>query len=310
MHAAVVTDFDQPPAYLEHPDPVATSDHQLVVDVAAAALYPRVRTQAAGSHYTSSGVLPLVPGHDGVVRDGSGALSIALSEGAGLGSMAQRTVVDRRALFPLPDGADPLVVAAGLNAAMSSWIALQRRTVLPPDSRVLALGATGVAGRAALGVARHLGAAEVIAAGRDAAKLAPLTDLGADRVLTLDRLAEASDVDVVLDYLWGEPAARGMEGMVSARTDRGAPLTWVQIGAMAGADAAIPSAALRSSRLDIVGSGVGSVGPAEIVSAIPDIVAFLATDVVSITPVPVPLSEVTDAWQRDTEPGERIVFVP
>jgi hypothetical protein len=33
----------------------------LVIDVIAAGLHPRVRSQADGSHYTSTGELPLVP---------------------------------------------------------------------------------------------------------------------------------------------------------------------------------------------------------------------------------------------------------
>jgi NADPH:quinone reductase-like Zn-dependent oxidoreductase len=42
---------------------------EVVVEVLAAALHPRVRSQANGSHYTSTGRLPLVPGIDAVVRD-------------------------------------------------------------------------------------------------------------------------------------------------------------------------------------------------------------------------------------------------
>ncbi|MFC7753250.1 hypothetical protein [Tsukamurella soli] len=54
MHAAVVTTFDAPPRYLEYPEPVAGPD-ELAVDVVAAALHQRVRSQADGSHYTSTG---------------------------------------------------------------------------------------------------------------------------------------------------------------------------------------------------------------------------------------------------------------
>ncbi|MGZ8178320.1 quinone oxidoreductase family protein [Williamsia sp. SKLECPSW1] len=310
MYAAVVTEFDRPPRYLEHPEPVPTSDDQVVVDVVATALYPRVRSQAAGSHYTSSGVLPRVPGHDAVVRDETGALHLALFEGTTLGSMAQRTLVDRRALTPLPSDTAAASVAASFNATMSSWIALRHRAAVAAGSRVLVLGATGNAGRAALAVARHLGAQEVIAAGRDADRLADLVAVGADRVLTLDRLAEAAEVDVVLDYVWGEPTARGMADLVTARPDRSVRLTWIQIGSTAGTTAPIRSAALRSSRLEIVGSGVGSVPVGEIRRAVPDIAAFIREGSVPITPVEVPLTEVTDAWDRPVGPGERIVFVP
>ena len=69
MHAAVVTSFDAPPRYLDHPEPVARGRDEVVVDVLAAGLHPRVRSQANGSHYTSTDELPLVPGIDAVVRD-------------------------------------------------------------------------------------------------------------------------------------------------------------------------------------------------------------------------------------------------
>lgn len=51
MHAAVVTTFDAPPHYTEFPDPVANGKNELVAEVLAAALHPRVRSQANGSHY-------------------------------------------------------------------------------------------------------------------------------------------------------------------------------------------------------------------------------------------------------------------
>ena len=41
----------------------------MVIDVIAAGLHPRVRSQADGSHYTSTDELPLVLGVDGVGRD-------------------------------------------------------------------------------------------------------------------------------------------------------------------------------------------------------------------------------------------------
>jgi hypothetical protein len=47
----------------------------------------------------------------------------------------------------------------------------------------------------------------VIAAGRDEARLAELAGLGADATCTFDDLAPAAGVDVVIDYVWGDPAA-------------------------------------------------------------------------------------------------------
>ena len=73
----------------------------------------------------------------------------------------------------------------------------------------------------------------------------------------------------MIDYLWGEPAAAAMVAVVTGRADRGQPLTWIQIGSVAGPTAAIPSAALRAARLQIVGSGQGSVSTREILAELP-----------------------------------------
>jgi NADPH:quinone reductase-like Zn-dependent oxidoreductase len=127
MHAAVVTSFDEPPHYLEHAEPVARNAGELVVDVVAAGLHPRVRSQADGSHYTSSRQLPLIPGVDGVVRDASGQLRYAVVDDERFGTMAQRTVIELDHSVVLPQGIDPVHVAAAMNPLMSAWMALRHR---------------------------------------------------------------------------------------------------------------------------------------------------------------------------------------
>ena len=69
MKAAVVRRFLLPPRYQDFPDPVARRQGEVVVQVLAAGLHPRVRSQAGGFHYTSTDELPLIPGIDAVVRD-------------------------------------------------------------------------------------------------------------------------------------------------------------------------------------------------------------------------------------------------
>lgn len=307
MDAAVVTAFDTPPRCQPFPEPVARGTHELVVEVLAAGLHPRVRSQADGSHYTSDGALPLVPGIDGVGRDRDGRLRYFVLPDATLGSLAQRTVIDVRRSVELPAGADPVALAAAMNPAMSSWIALRRRIELPPGAAVLVLGATGSAGRMAVEVARLLGAGHVVGAGRDAAKLAALP---ADQTVPLGQEADAADVDVVLDYLWGEPAAQAMAALVRARADRGRPLTWVEIGSVAGPTAAIPSAALRAARLQLVGSGQGSVPTAEIVAELPALAEAVAAGSVTVDAEPVPLADVERAWAAAATSTRRLVVTP
>lgn len=309
MHAAVVTSFGSPPRYTEHPEPVAGGPGEAVVEVLAAALHPRVRSQANGSHYTSTGELPLIPGVDAVVRDGEGRLRYAVLGDTALGTMAERTVIETARSVVLPPDADPVLLAAAMNPAMSSWIALRRRIGFAAGGRVLVLGASGSAGRMAVQVAKRFGASQVIAAGRDPQRLAPLRALGADAVCTLDDLSGAADVDVVLDYVWGAPTARAMVDVLTARADRAAQLTWVQIGSVAGLEAPVPSAALRSARLQIVGSGIGSVPGREIVAELPALVAAVAGGAFDVRARAVRLAEVEAAWTTPPTP-ERLVLTP
>ncbi|WP_144715442.1 zinc-binding alcohol dehydrogenase family protein [Curtobacterium pusillum] len=312
MHAAVVTTFGTAPTWQSFEDPTPT-DEEVVVDVVAAGLHPRVRSQADGSHYTSEGALPLVPGVDGVGRFPDGTLRYFAVASDTRGSMAERVAVDPRASVVLPDGADPIAVAAGANPVMSSWVALRRRIAFQPGSRVLVLGATGASGRAAVQVAKHLGAAHVVASGRDPRKLTALTDLGADVVVPLDDPssvgAAAAGADVVIDYVWGQPAADVMAALVTARPDRGRRLDWIAIGSTAGQEARIPSAALRASGLTIVGSGQGSVGRAAFVAELPGIVAAIADGTVRIDATAVPMADVEAAWAgHDGTATSRVVL--
>jgi NADPH:quinone reductase-like Zn-dependent oxidoreductase len=308
MHAAVLSSYDTPPVYRDHPEPVATSADEMVVEVLAAGLHHLTRAKATGSHYSGTGALPLVPGADGVVRDPSGQLRYAVLDDTNAGTFADRTVIDPRRSVVLPPDSDPVLVAAAMNPGMSSWVALRRRIAFTAGQRVLVIGATGNAGRMAVQVAKLFGAGHVIAVGRDPARLATLPALGADQICTLDRIAEAADVDVVLDYVWGEPAATAMIPLLAARTDRTAPLTWIQIGSMAGPAAPVPSAALRSARLQIVGSGIGSVPARDFIAELPELAATVAQGSIDVRARAVPLADVAQAWTTGTD--DRIVLVP
>jgi NADPH:quinone reductase-like Zn-dependent oxidoreductase len=314
MYAAVVTAFDNPPSYREFPVPEPQTPDEALVDVVAAGLHPRVRSQADGSHYTSSDELPLVPGIDGVGRGPDGRLRYFVLPDTAMGAMAQRTVVDLRRSVVLPPGSDPVQIAAAMNPAMSSWVALRRRIAFEAGQRVLILGATGNAGRMAIQVAKRLGASQVVAAGRRPESLDALEDLGADEAVTLDDLGAAAgdvdvDVDVVIDYLWGPPAEAAMVAVVTHRTDRGKPLTWVQIGSVAGPTAAIPSAALRAARLQIVGSGQGSVSTRDILAELPALAAEITAGTFRVDARAVPLADVEAAW-KDTGGAQRTVITP
>jgi NADPH:quinone reductase-like Zn-dependent oxidoreductase len=89
---------------------------------------------------------------------------------------------------------------------------------------VLILGAPGNAGRVAIHIAKLLGAGRVVAAGRETSRLEAS---GADEVVSLvsepesvdAQLAKAaSESDIVLDYLWREPACQAMMALLTGRS--------------------------------------------------------------------------------------------
>ncbi|KJC63625.1 quinone oxidoreductase family protein [Agreia bicolorata] len=316
MKAAVVSRFGQAPRFDQFPLPTELGPHEEIVEVVATGLHPRVRSQADGSHYTSIGEVPLVPGIDGVGRAADGELRYFILPDTALGSMAEQTVIDRRRSVAIPSAADPIQIAAAMNPAMSSWIALRRRIDMPAGQSVMILGATGNAGRLAIQVAKHLGAARVIAVGRGADRL---KGLGADSIVSLDEnaqsvtaaLGEAGErVDVVLDYLWGTPTHDALSAIIPRRADDDQTLSWIQIGSVAGVESAIPSAALRATNLHLIGSGQGSVSTRDIVSELESLAEAVTSDAFTIGARSVPLHDVETEWNRSAETTDRVVFTP
>jgi NADPH:quinone reductase-like Zn-dependent oxidoreductase len=318
MRAAVVTSFDEPPRYQPFPVP-APAGGEVLADVLAAGLHPRVRTGAAGRHYTSSGTLPMIPGIDGVGRLPDGGLVYFAAGDDVLGTMADKALVDPGRSVELPAGVDVAAVAAAMNPAMSSWVALRRRVPLQPGQSVLVLGATGNAGAMAVRVARRLGAVRVVGAGRDAGRLRALVEAGADDVVQLTSdagatgealAAAAAEADIVLDYLWGEPAQLAITALLTARSDRSRALDWIQIGAVAGPTIELPSVALRSANSRLQGCGQGSVSPHGYLAELPSLVAEISAGTIGVRPHAMPLAAVEQAWTAAETPGERTVLVP
>jgi NADPH:quinone reductase-like Zn-dependent oxidoreductase len=318
VKAAVVTKFGETPRYTDAPEPKSQTPDEVVVDVVASALSPRTRSQAAGTHYTSTDDLPLIPGVDGVGRTPGGELIYFLLPDTNQGAMAERTAVDVRRSVRLPKDADPIKIAAVMNPAMASWVALRRRIGFQAGQRVLILGATGNAGRLAVQVAQRLGASGIIAAGRGAERMRDLGALGASRIVELDddpdavtdHFADAGkDVDVVVDFLWGEPTANALRAIVPNRSDDSQRLTWIEVGSVAGLESPIPSAALRATNLHLVGSGQGSVDTSDIRTEIGALATEIHVGTFDAAARVVPLSEVEAAWD-DTSSTDRLVITP
>jgi NADPH2:quinone reductase len=322
MKAAVLHTLGQPPRCEQFADPVPGSG-EVLVEVRAAALKPVDKQIASGEHYASYRNFPVVCGTDGagILEDGT-RVFFAMPR-APYGAMAQRTVVTRARCFPLPAEIDDDTSAAVLNPGLSAWGALAWRAQLSPGESVLVLGATGVTGKLAIQTAKLLGASRVVAAGRNQRILASLHDLGADTTISLDqphadlvgafvREMGETGFDVILDYVWGQPT----EALLAAITRKDMrPSTnrtrLVQVGESAGPMVSLAAAALRSSRLEILGAGTGSAptAPETWLEAMRQLLDRVAQGLLRIETRRVPLASIETAWAQEQQ-GSRFVIVP
>jgi NADPH:quinone reductase-like Zn-dependent oxidoreductase len=228
------------------------------------------------------------------------------------GALAQKSLVDSDHCVVVPDGLDDSTAAAIANPGMSAWAALVERARLQPRETVLINGAVGTAGRLALQLAKHLGAGKIIGTGRNESELKELASLGADIVIPFriepgnpegakqyERalMAEfAGGIDVVIDYLWGESAKTIILAIAKAVEDA-KPVRFVHTGgASREENIELPGAALRSSAIQLMGSGVKSVPFPKLLDGIGNIFNVVGKAKLQIATKIVPLSAVEDSW--------------
>ena len=322
MKAAVLHALGELPRYEEVPDPVLL-DGEEVVTVTAAPVNAIDRSRAAGSHYSvRSGPDIGLPAVVGVIGAGRLADGKRVLFGSRLGTMAERSAARPEMTFPIPDGVDDAMAAAVWNPGLSAWLTLRWRASLQPGETVLVLGATGVTGKLAVQLAHRFGAGRVIAAGRNEQVLGELTGLGADATIRLgqpeDALAEAfaaaagdRGYDLVLDYLWGRPTEI-LLGSIARHdmTTRSLRTRLVQVGAMAGPDICLPAEVLRSSGLEILGIGTGTMPPLDVItSTLGELLGLIGSGELRIDIDRLPLSDVQQVWSRDQQ-GCRPVLIP
>jgi len=222
----------------------------------------------------------------------------------------------------LPPGADPVKVAGGLNPALASWMVLKTRVrEIGSLGTALVLGATGMAGYLAVQHARLLGANNVVGVGRNPARLARAAALGATTVaLSGDREVDAAAIvdaqggttpSIVLDFLWASAAETAFASLERhGLKEDAADIAYVQIGAAAGPQAAVPAALLRSRRIRISGSGAGSAQVADIMAEVPAYMQLIADGSVDVPTKTVPLATISEAWTAAADDTYRIVVVP
>jgi NADPH2:quinone reductase len=315
MYAAVVEHYGTP-VHREFDEPIAGSE-QVVVEVGAAGVNPVDLAKAAGTFYSGRASLPFVAGGEGVGKLADGRRVYFNEPILPFGTMAQRALVDPVGTYDVPDALtdDAVAVALGI-AGFAAWLPLTYRAKLQPGETVLVLGATGVLGSIAVQGAKLLGAGRVVAAGRGEEALARAAELGADTTVRLDgaggegltaafREAAGGDVDVIIDPLWGEPAAAAIAALaLHGRL--------VQVGQSAGPTATLPSSRIRGRVASIIGH-TNFETPHEVKQeAFRTMAGHAAAGRLRVDVERMPLSDVAEAWERQKAGtgGRKLVLIP
>jgi NADPH:quinone reductase-like Zn-dependent oxidoreductase len=320
MKAAVLHELGRAPKYEDFHEPVVQNDNQVIITIKAAAVKNLDKARASGKHYASYTDLPVVVGQDGVglLPDGTRVYAAGIT-----GTMAEKALTDKRKYVVIPDGIDDATAAALPNTVIGAALALLYRAGLKNNDTVLINGATGVTGAAAVQMAKHYGAKRVIATGRNQAALERLLLLGADEIISLkqddsrfiSRLKEInteSHIDIVIDYTWGHPVELIIVALKGGSLHSVAGnVRLVTCGSMAGEMIQLPSAVLRSSPIEILGSGFGSLSAEALakmnVEILPEMMQLAATGKLKIETTTVPLKDIEMAWDMDVEPGKRLI---
>ncbi|XZF16538.1 quinone oxidoreductase family protein [Chitinophagaceae bacterium MMS25-I14] len=320
MKAAVLHHLGGIPVFEDFPDPVPQHKDEVLVHMKSASVKNIDRMLVKGTHYDSLAPLPAVAGVDGVgiLADGTRVYTGFIK-----GAMAERAIVREDRYVPLPDDVDDITAAALPNPALSAWFSLAWRAAIQPGDNVLILGATGITGKAAIQLAKYLGAGNVIATGRNEQILNSLPLLGAHAVYSLaqpeetlhktfEEIKKKYPVDIVVDYVWGRPAEILLKVLAGHDlTANPRRVRYVQVGEMAGAAISLPAAVLRSSQIELYGVGGGSV-PGEIMQQVPgEILPLLyrlaAEKKLVIDTETALLKDIENAWQVN-ESGKRLVI--
>lgn len=317
MRAALIERYGEPPVLRDVPEPRA-GDAQAVVEVDAAPLNPVDISIASGKFYQGSPPTPYVPGGEGIGRlierpsDPSGA-RVYFRSVLPQGSFAERSVANARQTVPVPDGVSDELAAALGTPGIAAFIGLTGRGRLEAGETVLVLGASGVLGTIAVQLARLLGAGRVIAAARDGEALERLRELGAHETVDLknldgltERIVRAADgrLQLVIDPVWGAPAAAALEALVPKGR-------LVQLGQSAGAETPVWSAVVRGKALSILGYTSFLTPWEEQEAAYRKLVGYAAAAQIRVEHETLPLAGAAEAWRRQAaSPHRKLVLTP
>jgi len=317
MKAVVMYPNAEVPELVDWPRPASIDKGQVLLQVKAVAIKNLDISKAMGKHYSSSkNPEGQIIGTDGVGLTPEGKRVYGFSKD---GMLAEYSLVDSHFLVPVPDGLDDATAAAIPNAVMGSAMALLFRAKLQPGETVLINGATGVTGRVAIQVARYYKAGKIIVTGRNKEVWPALKALGADQWITLgedlDILSAAirqinmeTPIDIVLDYLWGNSAAAILSGL-KGNGGFTHPCRYVSIGGMTGDKIELSSSILRSTSLQLMGSGLGSWSKEEVgqrlLEIIPVFFKLAAEGKLEMKTRIYPLDQIKTLWNATLDSGVR-----
>ena len=317
MKAAIITAAGKSPICGDFREPVPFEGAELIT-VSSSALSQFSKSRSSAAHYSSDGMFPAVAGADGVGRTADGRRVYFVLPEAPFGALAEKSLVRSKQCVAIPDGLEDGIAAAIANPGMSAWVALVERARLQPGETVLVNGATGSAGKLAVQLAKRLGAGRVIGTGRNENEVRQLKPLGADAVIPFSLgalrplgakqyekslISEfAQGIDVVVDYLWGESAKTTIVAIAKAVEDA-KPVRFVHVGgASREENIDLPGAALRSSAIQLMGSGVKSVPLPKLLDAIRNVFETVTPANLQIATKEVSLSEIEKAWDMPGKP--------
>jgi len=317
VKAAIVLQKDQSPIFGDFKNPTPDAN-QYLVRVQASSISQITKARASATHYSSDNEVPFIPGFDGVGTLEDGSLVYFLLPQNPYGAMAEYCVVDKKHCVKIPHALSVDILAAMAIPAMSSWAALIDQAKMAPGESVLINGANGISGRLAIQIAKFLGAKKIIATARRPELFDELYALGAAQCIQLtDEPSEMEKsfhqvfkdgIHVVLDYLWG-PSAISLIQSAAKYSPQGMNIHFVQIGSISGATIPFPASALRSSGLIVMGSGLGSLSIAQMLSAISDLIKHAPEAGFQIKTAQIPLNEVSRVWNATSSDVRTVLMM-
>lgn len=315
MKAAVLHQLGTNPKFETINDPQPTSE-QTIITIKAAAIKQLDKIKASGKHYTKYPYFPIAVGTDGtgILEDGTRIYASGIT-----GMLAEKALVQKGNWTVLPDGISFETAAALPNALIGSDMALLYRAKMEAGQTILINGATGVTGKIAVQMAKYRGASRIIVTGRNETILNELKELGADEIISLQQndatileqlqnIHETTPIDIVLDYLWGHPMELILQAFKSLPPRK---IKIITVGEMAGTNISLPSGTLRSTQIELLGSGIGSLSMNEIATymkeILPSVFELAANGKLIIDIELAKLKDIETVWTKQEQPGKRFV---